>query len=551
VEKSRNPYSWTTSTPKHAVLRRALMARVLDHLWHNEGTILLGARGMGKSVFLAQLVKEVASHRNIEVISFAGPPDDKTMKGAVGAVAAALAAAVERRLGDAAGERRERYERLGVRLRKLGRRAALADVLRAYFGALSEDVERVVLIFDEVEQYADPPSFGRSFFNGLEAIRKVSEERLAFVVAGGLRLLTLDTELGSMFFTRMKSEIVEPLEYADLAGMARAFEERGIPLRPEVLEGLLTASGGNALLVTYGLMYLWDRASPEERDVVEIFSDFEASTSRRIYRSIKDAVAGSGVAGIPLQVLEALDRNHGHVSEEEIARICAGVGDLAVPLEKDDILDLLRASGLVRIVGAGAGRIEAHPIPSIISFRLLAEVTARDTLQAQLAADLVEVLSHIHAMAPAFRRPSGADGAQLVPEGTFVACLCMGLDPRGWRVEVGSMSGAGFTDIRARHARFGEEKAIVEVKIWPRNDYKDIHDQVVSYATGGVAALATVMIAETKNPTWQEEYAQACLVGKVDSHAWHPLSLPLHGYFEARTGPHVVHHFLLQLPVRR
>ena len=41
------------------------------------------------------------------------------------------------------------------------------------------------------------------------------------------------------------------------------------------------------------------------------------------------------------------------------------------------------------------------------------------------------------------------------------------------------------------------------------------------------------------------------LEGKVDDHTWHPLGPPLEGFFEARKGPHVVHHFLLRLPTRR
>lgn len=211
-------------------------------------------------------------------------------------------------------------------------------------------------------------------------------------------------------------------------------------------------------------------------------------------------------------------------------------------------------------------KIAAHPIPSIITFRLLATVTRCDTLQAQLTNDLREVLSDVRSMSPDFYRSAdkslaaekdrtedkkaGKEGPRLVQEGTLTAGIVLGLGPRGWKCAREPMSGARYADIKARHSRFGEDQALVEVKIWPRN-HKDIHEQVTDYFTKGVKAFATVMFIERKEVVSKEEYAQACLENKVDSHAWHPLGPPLDGYFEAKKGPHVVHHFLLRLPTRR
>lgn len=113
------------------------------------------------------------------------------------------------------------------------------------------------------------------------------------------------------------------------------------------------------------------------------------------------------------------------------------------------------------------------------------------------------------------------------------------------------MSGAGYADIKGPHRRFGEAKALVEVKIWPRNDYGDIHDQVIAYFADGVQAFATVMITDIKDPDWRDQFAKACLDGKVDTYEWHLLAPPLEGYYEARKGEHTVHHFLLRLPTRR
>ena len=564
-KEALNPYNWTASAPKFPVLRSALLDRVMDHLGNNEGTVLLGSRGMGKTVFLTQLGAKIAEDPDLTVVAFPDPPAERDIRSAVRAIACKLA--------DAAHARRPKSE-LAAKLRALGDRGTLVDIFNAYLTEFSAEVERLVLIFDEVDQYADPPEFGRRFFNSLEAVRKPLAGRLTFIVAGGLRLLAMDTELGSTFFTRMKSEVVEPLDIEDLEKLAAPFETL---LAPDVLNAIYMGSGGNALLATYALQYLWNLEARTEHAVLDIFRTFEASGSGP-YKSVRDGVAGEGVAGVPFQVLKIIQRNHGKISKKELEDVCSGVAGIP-KLEKEDVFDILRASGLVRVdrssVNAG-DVILAHLIPSIISFRLLLTTNApSDSLQDQLADDIREVLLCMHAMSPAFYRPveretsapaegeptapearvgrkrAKPDDKQLVPESVFVAGIVLGLSPRGWRCEVDPVSGGGYADIKARHAGFGEQKAIVEVKIWPRNDYKDIHEQVTAYFADGVTALATVMIRETKSLAWKDEYEKLCLEGKVDSCPWREIGPPLDGYFEARKGAHVVHHFLLGLPTRR
>jgi hypothetical protein len=140
---------------------------------------------------------------------------------------------------------------------------------------------------------------------------------------------------------------------------------------------------------------------------------------------------------------------------------------------------------------------------------------------------------------------------QLVPEATFAAVLATSLGGRGWKAELEPMSGGGFADITARYpSRFGDETAIIEGKIWPR-DVTTIHAQIKSYFVKGVTALATMVIGVLQDPAWKDDYQQQCLKGKADGPAvWNELDRPLEGYFEARWESRVVEHFLLRLASR-
>jgi Holliday junction resolvase-like predicted endonuclease len=153
-----------------------------------------------------------------------------------------------------------------------------------------------------------------------------------------------------------------------------------------------------------------------------------------------------------------------------------------------------------------------------------------------------------------FRTDPKTKAREIVPEAVFSAGLVLGLEPRGWKVEREAQSATGRTDIKARHDRFGEQWIVVEVKIWGRNDYADIHSQVTSYWTKDVVALATVMVADHQDQNWAAEYANKCLNGKVESHNHKEPSPALAGHFVARSNDCPVEetdHFLLQLPKRR
>jgi hypothetical protein len=558
VASRRNPYQWDGDQPAHVVERVELLADVLASVEQGESSVLLGARGMGKSVFLARVQHALEARVDFDSFSFSAVPITRTVTGAVEEVARVLGRRVESRNGPGSYTKK-----LQEKLQGQAARQQLREVLETYIGELPAEVERLVFLYDEIDAYAEPRELGLYFFNELEDVRKKLNGQLVVVAAGGLGLLALNTVLGSSFFTRKTGRILEPFDADQLAQLAEPFSERGTPVSSQLLDDVRLASGGNVKLATYGFQRLWDIAMPTRRDVQDTYKTFQEHHSADL-DVIWDAIFDLHVSEIPFHIWRALQRAGGTLPRAELERLRRET-KTTLALSEKKIFDMLRASGLARmstsVWGPGVDPIEVECIPSILALRLLdGEIVGRVSQQEQLCWDLQAVLVRIHSMTPAFRRPANKTSISgkakksaptLVPEATFAAGLALGLEPRGWKCDLERMSGAGYPDITARHSRFGEDKAIVEVKIWPRNDYVDIHEQVTDYFADGVRAFATVMIRETKDAGWKGEYAKTCLEGKVDTHAWQELGPPLDGYFEARKGAHLVHHFLLGLPTRR
>ena len=52
---------------------------------------------------------------------------------------------------------------------------------------------------------------------------------------------------------------------------------------------------------------------------------------------------------------------------------------------------------------------------------------------------------------------------------------------------------------------------IIEVKIWGRNDYREVHSQLESYWSASVKGGAVVMLTDAELPNWPEDYQRQCL----------------------------------------
>jgi hypothetical protein len=432
-------------------------------------------------------------------------------------------------------------------------RERLRELFDIYIGAAPNDMERLVLIYDELDAYAP---FGRPFFNQIEDIRKNSNGRLVVFAAGGLGLAALDTLLGSSFFSRMDPGILEPFNREEIARLAEPFERCGSPLSPEVLDALWIASGGNLALTTFGLQHLWPIEAPDAHHVTEIFAEFRATRSLTFLNKIRDPIFASDLSNAPMLVWCELERSGGEMTRARLLELVKNAnGDPSVK-KPEWVFRMLRSSGLIRCSDEACHQrnIKVEIIPSILTFDALNEPSQRGTLREQLVADLSEVLASIHRMSADFFDWEKKNNKQIVHEAVFSAALCLGLDPRGWKVEREAQSAAGRTDIKARHIDFEGQWVVIEVKIWLRHDHENIHAQVTSYWSEGVDALATVMVADLQDPDWPDTYEAKCLKGKAPTYTRKDAAGALAGHFVSETGKTTVRevdHFLLKLARRR
>lgn len=139
-----------------------------------------------------------------------------------------------------------------------------------------------------------------------------------------------------------------------------------------------------------------------------------------------------------------------------------------------------------------------------------------------------------------------------MPEAVFQAAISITLSARGWtHVVHESAQGAGRADIIAEYPDFEGQQALIEVKIWPRGDYKKIQLQVESYRVSETTAIATVMIAIKQNLAF-EEYQSTCFDGDgKEMEVPRPL-IALRGVTKSQDYPPLpIDHFLLKLQRRR
>lgn len=479
-----NPYDWRRHRPK-AEVRRANVAAVAEDLRRGGSGILLAGRGMGKSVFLRQLQEELERFPENRTFLFSAPPSAVTVQSCMAALARKLDVELDNPL--------DTHEIVEACLKK------------------DDGPRQIVLLYDEFDSYAGNkgspahPS-GRDFFNNLEAMRRDFEE-VGILAAGSIGVFVFRDIHASTFLARAAPVRIAPFTRSETRQLAQPFTDDGRRLATEVLEAIDLASGGNPALVTYGLESLWPLSVASVRDVAEIYSRFQRE-QRQFLQDFQLSFDHPDLSEAPARVLALVQEGGGAVPHSALQEACAEA-EGALRLNFADVLDLLAAAGLIRLHGAvNANPVLVHPVASILGLPR-SSVDPDAGISERLRNDLGLLLGRLHAAGADFYRP-WKGGKRLVPESVFAGFLAMGLELLGWQADREAQSGAGRTDVKLRWRDTGEE-AVIEVKIWPRNDYRQAHRQVESYWSDKTSAGAVVMIADAALPEWPPQYRQSCL----------------------------------------
>lgn len=187
---------------------------------------------------------------------------------------------------------------------------------------------------------------------------------------------------------------------------------------------------------------------------------------------------------------------------------CAG-DDPAVDV--DQALRLLVASGLVAVEGdlsyAWSHTVPVHLVASVLNM----------ALPPSDEPDAVERVVRVTAAALGPMRRFGRDfhdgNDGLLLEEVFSSMLAVvlavaGLEKLKPRRE--SVQAAGYADLvvdlpdNAGHV-------VIEVKLWPRNDYTEIQRQVDDYWLADTRHAIAVMLGERGATGWENDYVQKCL----------------------------------------
>jgi len=531
---SDNPYNWQSHSPTVQISRDGVekAARLMRH---NGSAVVMGGRGMGKSVFLRQLKADLEGDAGTRIVLVEAPPPALTIGACLGWLARTLGVAPDH--------------------------YSSRPMFDEYF-ARDDAPDRLVLLFDEFDRYAEkaasaqPP--GRGFFNDLEAARR-SLPQLAVLAAGSIGVFIVRDVLGSSFLARALYLPLRPFQRTDAEILVRPFAvDRGLP-SDDVVDALFLASGGIPALLTYGLQELWNFAGEATvDDVTNIYNTFQREY-REYVRDLLSALTDPRLSDAPRRIWERVQQEPGRIKRSQL-EAALGPSSGTLQLSVDDALYLLEVAGVVRVEGAGENPVSAYPIASLLN--LSREPEPEGEFRFQLFADLEWLLARLHHSSIDFFRPlrkteSSGEAARLVPESVFSAHLALGFGLLGWRTEREAQRGAGRTDLLLR--RNGDtECAVLELKIWGRNDYREAHRQVEGYWTADVAAAAVVQLTDADIPDWPERYRRECLeplgvrVEPRDVEESSPIRARFHCVSTTADGLRAsVEHFLLRLPRRR
>jgi hypothetical protein len=154
-------------------------------------------------------------------------------------------------------------------------------------------------------------------------------------------------------------------------------------------------------------------------------------------------------------------------------------------------------------------------------------------LRDSLFRDLTAILSGMHLWSADFFRPGhGGAAGELVPESALNASLGLCLKQLGWVVEREDRKGAGRRDLKiSRRGR----AAVIEIKRWGRNDYREIQRRLESGWGPEVFAVVAIMIHDGEAATLVAGYRARCLSRPGLAVAEVPVPAPILGHFRVQS----------------
>ena len=531
-----NPYNWNSARPGPPILRGDLVQDTALHLRSGQPGYVLGGHGMGKSVFLRLLQREL-EEGGAKVLLFSEPPVVATLQGALDEIAQGLSVAAQP----------------GVSVTSLVER----------FLAQSPTHQQVVLLYDEIDQYPTLPdghlSLAKLLLDRVSTAIQELSRRLSALVAGGLGIYALGERsfMGSPFINRAREVPLFPLSRAEMLELAGPLMAHQATVPPEqweeILESIYLHSGGNPALSAYGLQHLWDQ-SPSRAAVERLFQEFQRR-NHQFVRSFRDSVGRTNGRGAPIALWRYFSSTPGPYPLTELRR--------RVAEERiEDVLRLLRSSGIIEIEEPlFSDPVRATLIPSVITLNLPEEARSLATIRAQFRDDLRQFLHLCFSYRPGLVREDNRKGPrQLLWEKNYAAMLAIYMETRGWLVDMESMVGAGYVDVRLRHPRFGQQNVVLELKIWENQKGPErkahFQPQAEGYWNEHTQDAVVLVIRGTPASNWPEDYREVCLSEPgLQVIASDPAPPPLTGQFTIRSRTPqgyeaVIDHLLLDLSGR-
>jgi len=516
----RNPYRWQYDSPDYVVTRAAFIDDLASLLRDGSAVKLIGGRGMGKSVSLQLVAARFESDPETRAVVVPGPPDEASVSACVHQLARILRVEVPP------------FNSMDILMESLA----------------AQGVSRLILLLDEVDQYVlleGQGNFARLWLNRLETLRKSWRDRFTVLVAGGVGLLHVSHVLGSGLVSRAEERIMLPFRHDELAELCRPLEARGGPLDRVTFELLRNLSGSNPALATYGLGQLWEAGTASPLLLEQAFAEFP-ERHHDFVRAVHDSVSRRGMVGAPGRVLAVLRAQSGPVPRSVLRDACTGDEP---PVDVVQALRVLMAAGLVDVSGmTTSDPVNAGLVPSVLNLPTTARESS-DPLEG-LVSIVADTLGQIHRFGRDFHDEEG-----LLQEQIFSSMLAVVLAVVGWKKIKPTrepLQAAGFPDLVVQQQGI-QGHVVIETKIWPRNDYTEIQQQVDDYRVSDTIHGIAVMFGDRRVAGWVSDYEQKCLPANAFIGVEAPPDLVGHWRVE-RQGPdgklQRTDHFLVQVPKR-